>query len=486
MAGQPVSYHNSGSTNRLLKFSKSISQKRGESIFIGGLTTVSAFIVYLMTIAPDITWSNFSSDGGELITAAVTLGIPHPPGYPTFVLLGKLISFIPLGTIAYRFNIFSALCASIAAGFVTMTANDSLQGSKTDWAAALATGLTIALTPIVWSQAVVTEVYALNLAFIAACLWALLGHRSTIIVGVFLGLAITTHLTSLLLLPLVFLLSSKNEWLRLLTGLIWGLIPLLALPFLANQSSPVIWGNPVTIQGWFWLISAQLYHANLILPEIQQLYLRLTSWSSALLSQLAILGWLFVILGIIVTKQTTKRVVLLLITVTLYLLASYLYQSPDSTLILMPALILLGPILAAGLSCVRKWAMLLPLILLILNFNQQNLRADQFVRPLVKTLYNELPPKAIVLTPGDQSIFTLWYFTHVEKQRQDLLLIDKNLFAFDWYRERLHNQYPNLVGLEEDELNRFIVINNKNQPLCFVTLHEPDLIDCQQKNDGPK
>jgi hypothetical protein len=84
------------------------------ALFAPGLTTLCALLVYVLTLAPDLTWANFGTDGGELITAAVTLGVPHPPGYPTYVLLGKLISLIPMGTVAYRFNLFSAVCVSLA------------------------------------------------------------------------------------------------------------------------------------------------------------------------------------------------------------------------------------------------------------------------------------------------------------------------------------------------------------------------------------
>ena len=53
---------------------------------------IIALGLYLLTIAPDLTWANASLDGVELVTASATLGIPHPPGYPTYVILGKAFS----------------------------------------------------------------------------------------------------------------------------------------------------------------------------------------------------------------------------------------------------------------------------------------------------------------------------------------------------------------------------------------------------------
>ncbi len=69
---------------------------------------LTTFAVYLRTLCPSV----YVGDSGELIAAAYTLGIPHPPGYPIYCLVGKLFSYIPVGSIAYRLNIMSAFFAS--------------------------------------------------------------------------------------------------------------------------------------------------------------------------------------------------------------------------------------------------------------------------------------------------------------------------------------------------------------------------------------
>ena len=51
----------------------------------------------------------YVGDSGDLVTAVYVLGIPHPTGYPLYVLLGKLWSvLIPVGTVAWRMSLFSA------------------------------------------------------------------------------------------------------------------------------------------------------------------------------------------------------------------------------------------------------------------------------------------------------------------------------------------------------------------------------------------
>ncbi|MEK9150291.1 MAG: DUF2723 domain-containing protein [Candidatus Desantisbacteria bacterium] len=77
----------------------------------GLLVLFVSFGVYLYTLTPTVGFH----DSGELITVAYTLGIAHPPGYPLYTLLGKVFcTLIPIGNIAYRMNMESALFASLA------------------------------------------------------------------------------------------------------------------------------------------------------------------------------------------------------------------------------------------------------------------------------------------------------------------------------------------------------------------------------------
>ncbi|MBL6983191.1 MAG: DUF2723 domain-containing protein [Anaerolineales bacterium] len=72
-------------------------------------------IVYSLTLAPDLTWANRGADGGDLITAAATGGVAHPPGYPTYLTLARLFQMLPVGTVAFRTNILSMVCGLLAA-----------------------------------------------------------------------------------------------------------------------------------------------------------------------------------------------------------------------------------------------------------------------------------------------------------------------------------------------------------------------------------
>ena len=70
---------------------------------------------YLATIAPGLTWANGGSDGGDLIAAAATGGVAHPTGYPAYLLVASVFQLLPIGTLAFRTNLLSAISTLIAA-----------------------------------------------------------------------------------------------------------------------------------------------------------------------------------------------------------------------------------------------------------------------------------------------------------------------------------------------------------------------------------
>lgn len=162
--------------------------------------TVVAFIVYMRTLCPTIA----PGDSGELAVAATTLGIAHPPGYPLWTLLGRAAVLALPGTPAYSLNLFSAVCAALCSGLVAAL--------LTLWTgrvfAACAAALAFAWARAVWVNAVVVEVYSLNLLLsMAALFFAVLARRGRptlfALSAYTLGLGASNHPFALLVGPLV-------------------------------------------------------------------------------------------------------------------------------------------------------------------------------------------------------------------------------------------------------------------------------------------
>jgi hypothetical protein len=469
------------------------------TIWLSAITAGIAFLVYLSTLAVDLTLSNHGGDGGELITASFTLGVAHPPGYPIYIVLGKVFSMLPVGTIAFRYNLLSAVFMALAAGLVTAIVIRS--SPRAIFArdipspfVAVAAGLTVAFTPLVWSQAVVTEVYALNLAFLAAFLLALTlkGEKAHFLAGVLLGLSCASHATSLLLIPLALVAIPGNAWPSLAAGFLLGLAPLLLLPFLGKSESPLIWGRPDTLAGWWWLVTASIYQQNIFGLAPFAWFPRLRQWAPVIASNIVLLVVLLIFLR---TRQsgrvtpaiynsklngvqpfTTYRIQLaLFLTALLYVVFAISYSGLDAEVLLLPAVLVLGVLLGLrttrlGIGGVGLVALLLPIGLLLFNLQSQNLHQEASVRVEAERLLQTVPREALLLTPGDQSFAALSYFLHVEGQRTDLSLVDANLFQFDWYRQRLSKTIPSLHDWYKDDLRTFIGQTVQSRPVCVVSL----------------
>ena len=436
-------------------------QKHSPSFVVFLLT----LLIYGFTAVPDLTWAFGSGDGGELITAAVSGGIPHPPGYPTYLLLGKLVALLPVEPIAYRFNLFSALCGAVATAMATATAKPL---GLTGWRSTLA-GFTFAFIPLVWQQAIVTEVYALNLAMVSFFLWGLFSKRASWLVGLFLGLCLTTHLTSAILLPLAFLMQPVNRWLQFVGGLLFGLTPFLLLPWLAAADSHVIWGSPETVTGWWWLVSAKIYQPNQFALPNNQLWGRAGRWAILLLRQLLFIGWPLLLWGIQQEAERQRVWWGLFATAVGYLFYAFSYNTVDALVLTLPAWLLLSLCLIAAFKRLGRNAFLLPFVFILLNFGLVRSEEIIEIRPFAEQILNSSPPTAILITSGDPDIFTLWYFHHAEGQRPDIFIVDDQLFAFDWYRTRIAQMYPALDVTQQDDLAQFRTANGDNHPICDVS-----------------
>lgn len=126
-------------------------------------------ILYVRTMPPTV----YGLDSAELSVGAYTLGLVHAPGYPLYLMLGKLFTFLPVGDIGYRLNLMSAVFGTVTVLLVyvislRLTGQAILAG---------AASLFLAFSWYFWTDAIVAEVYTLQAAFTAGLLWLLLVWR---------------------------------------------------------------------------------------------------------------------------------------------------------------------------------------------------------------------------------------------------------------------------------------------------------------------
>lgn len=151
-----------------------------------------ALAVYAWGAAPTV----LSGDSAELAAAAVRGGVPHPTGYPTFVLLGQVAAKLLPGDAAHRIALLCAFAGAVSVAlFALLLAELGLA-----WGAVLAGALFFAGTFTLWWSAIRVEVYAPAMALAMLALWRVLVARRTVeprdglLAAFAIGLAMTGHL----------------------------------------------------------------------------------------------------------------------------------------------------------------------------------------------------------------------------------------------------------------------------------------------------
>ena len=284
---------------------------------IAAAVFIVALATYCFTLAPTVTFV----DSGELIAAARTLGVAHPPGTPLYIILAHLATLIPIGNVAQRVNFASALFAALAAAAVALlvgemlrtpsTRQSSVRGEKkkrakraaaernkeaagdqssdaamTTIAAMLVSGLLLTFSRTLWSYATIAEVYTLNVMltlsiFLLMFRWRRLSketrergdrapHYRLLYAAAFLyGLAMGVHhVTIVLTLPaLAFLVYSTEGFgffksKRLIYAALLavaGLAIYVYLPVAASRSPLINWGDPKTFERFWWHVTGRQY-----------------------------------------------------------------------------------------------------------------------------------------------------------------------------------------------------------------------------------
>ncbi len=229
------------------------------------LTGLALLALYALTLAP----STAMWDTSEYISTAYILGLPHPPGNPLFVSLGRvwIVLLAPTGlSVAVRMNLFAATTSAASAALWFLVAHRLLTPVLKDRRAALAGAAVAVLVAgtafTVWNQSNVNEkVYTVSMLVIALASWLALRWRDLrdrpgslrylLLAGYLLALGSTNHLMSVLPLPVLALFVLGVEPRTLLRGRLWALgIPLLALGVSLNFFLPIRAAeNPVINEG---------------------------------------------------------------------------------------------------------------------------------------------------------------------------------------------------------------------------------------------
>jgi hypothetical protein len=198
--------------------------------------------LYIRTLAPSLLWG----DSAEFQTLSYTLGMTHPSGYMTHIMIGKLFTYLPVGNIAYRVNLMSASFGAMAVALVYLIVR-MLGGIS---AAGISAAMMLSFIPLFWRNALVAESYAPAAGMITMIWLLFLLWRKTqkwqylFLAGLAGGLSVGIHstvvMTAASVLVIMMLTSRKRvEWAGAAAGALLGLvITFLFFLFLDHHNPP--------------------------------------------------------------------------------------------------------------------------------------------------------------------------------------------------------------------------------------------------------
>ncbi|MEW5700985.1 MAG: DUF2723 domain-containing protein [Candidatus Zixiibacteriota bacterium] len=476
-----------------------------ERLTTGWLLATIVFILTLILYVATMCRTVFWWDSGELAANAKVLGIAHRPGFPLFILLGRLFALAPFGDLFYRVNFVSAITASTALAIFTYVWLElvvQILRPRRNWEALIAVVLPVAAiagTYTLWIQAVRAEVYAPTLLAVAL-LWgtalgaqtaARSGHGETgrwlclagFLAGLGFGLHNATFLSVWPAFLLFFVILSRRYAVGLRTWLAPGLLLLvgvtvyLYLPVRAGQNPPLNWGWTTTAlsPGWGTVVAKDAI-GGVLTTGVGTLVKRASQAGMILFDQL---HWGLVILaawGIVCWWRRSRSWTLLALGVFAgnLVVTALLVNDPSDTNAdvhgyLLPALScvaffavggLIG--LAGALTGLRHRIPtpslrriltvsivgtigLLAIAPLVINAPYCNLVSHRLAYDFGTEATADLRPGAVVFVAATDLDFVLRGLQYCDGWRQDLRILNRDLLPAAWYRQWVFDSYPELA-----------------------------------------
>jgi tetratricopeptide (TPR) repeat protein len=429
------------------------------------------FVTYAWMVAPGVEWM----DAGELAAAAFALGGAHPPGHPLHSMLGKMATLLPIGEVAFRINLMSALGMAAA---VTAVAALVRQLVASSLAAALA-ALLVALSPLARANATRAEVYGVVAALV---LWATVAAarfvstdrahrqmRDVLLAALGWGLAAAVHpvIAMAAAVPMItaVILAAPRRVGRLAplaVGL--GLLGLTCYaygPLRAGAVAPPlwVWGTPITVERFVDLITAPAYRDNFSIEGLGRRLLGLLPLASAGSGLAAGLAGLLGLGWALARRSPAAAMLSAGVVTTLVGAASQRAFNPDMPGYLVPAVAYAavgsGVLIAAIAQHAPRlpwagWAAGAAIAALAgaapgaAGLDVGARRHDDALRHWDTTVGTMPAGPAIYFANSDHSLFPAQYERLVAQARPDVALANRELVRDIWFLEHLKRALPEL------------------------------------------
>ncbi|MBI9045473.1 MAG: DUF2723 domain-containing protein [Anaerolineaceae bacterium] len=423
---------------------------------------ILTFSVYIKTLAPGVV----GFDSAELITGIYTQGIVHPTGYPTYLILGRIFSFLPFGNSAFRINSMSAFFASLTVLLLYFILLHLLKNWKLAWLSAFL----FAVSNYFWQMALVAEVYTLHTFFLSLNLfwvmrWREGGNFRNLYAFAFtMGLSLTNHVSSAVFMPgFAWLILSSKYWkwpqwntlLKLGVLFFLGLTPYIYLPIraashpLLNYAETYYEVDLTTFKGVWWMISGEAYQFYTFAYSLKQIPGEIMKFLGFLWRNFFGVGIFFGLAGLFHLWKKDRHMLAGLFLVFLANAAFFInYAVFDKDTMFLPAYLIWAIFCAYGLLAIHDWleewmqtaglprfvktSFLIMLVLtniLALGLNWKWLDMSEH------TVAADFAQEVLLNASEDATVIASWspavvleYYQLVEGQRPDLNIINRSRY----------------------------------------------------------
>ena len=425
-----------------------------------------AFFLYLRTLCPSI----YFGDSAELITAVSLLGIPHPTGFPLYLLLGKIFSLFPAGSTAFKINIMSAFFGAAIPALVFLSLYlyfEKEDGKFIRIVVPFTASLLLASSYTLWSQAVIARIYTLNGVMCASMLLFFLlfmrpgSHPKTLyLMGLFTGLGAGLHLSFVIFAAALWFFASVYRFERIrnsLPAIIFFFITGLSVYFYI-----LLRGGPETLLKWmefnsagdFWAyITQQQYKGKMFSRDFKGYIYYLGFMKDVLVREFSFAGLIALGAGIIwaYIKKSRFFYALILIFLSNIVILGVYGNYNDLKLAfryMIPSYIAAAFFISLFFSFFYRTlknsytsryitAGIFALILL-LAFSKsypENDRSKNFIAHFYPAdILRTLPDKSYLFVSGDNQVYPIAHYQLVDKKKTGVTIFD---FASTIYRDAL-------------------------------------------------
>lgn len=377
----------------------------------------------------------YLGDSGELVAAAHTLDIPHPPGYPLWLLIARLFDMLPFGTSAWRVALLSALAG---AGALAVLHRVAIQSATSG--AAFASLALLGTSALYWEQAVLPEVYALHTLLFAIVLLALFSNRedrNAPLAGYGAALATLAHpLGAGTWILLAIRTGARRALFHAIPAGILALTMVFVLMVRSNQEPFVNWGEPNTFgrllehvsRSQYGIVARPAFSWELLIRNATDLVRELGRSSALLLLlPLALAGLTRLPRKLIVTGLALYGPVLIL----MLRFSPTVQETQTNAVFFTPFLALTAVAAAAGVDRVSvalgRAGRFVPALFLFIalagairDIPTHRMRDVRLPEAYAAEVLSTLPDSARLYAAGDDILFPLLYLQRCTELRTDV------------------------------------------------------------------